>query len=54
MGAWFALLSQPSVHDAAVIAGMVNEAATHRNKGFAVTRPAERHLLGVCFCVSIV
>jgi hypothetical protein len=54
MGAWSPLLSQPSVHDAAVVVGMVNEAASQSNKGFAVALPAVRHLLGVRFRISIV
>ena len=53
MGAWPRLLSQPSVQDAAVIAGIANEAASQKNKGFAVIRSAERHMREVPFRVSM-
>ena len=41
MGTWGSRLDQPSVHDAAVIAGSVNEAASHQSSCLAVIRPRE-------------
>ena len=41
MGIWGSRLVQPSVHDAAVMAGIVNEAASHHSSCLAVTRPRE-------------
>ena len=42
-------LDQPSVHDAAAVAGIVNEAASHQNSRVVVIRPREWHLLGLQF-----
>lgn len=54
IGSWFAPFSQPSAHDTAAVAGMVEEAASHENRSFAVTRPAEWHIFTLGFRVSMV
>lgn len=54
MGNWFAPLIQPSAQDAAAIAGMVEEAASHESKSFTVTRPAEWQLSVVDHRISMI
>ena len=41
IGTWINRLDQPSAHDAAVVAGIVNEAASQQNICLVVIRPRE-------------